>query len=153
MLERVRRWQHLGGIGPQWQWTTVQQYLEQLTQETPPTTVWHGELYLEFHRGCYTSHGDQKAAHDRAQRQLQEAERWCALAAITTSFSYPKEELKACWQQLLFNQFHDILPGSSIPEVYAEVAPTWQQLLTTTETVLREAQTALCQSIDGGEPR
>ncbi|BCX12595.1 MAG: alpha-mannosidase [Thermosynechococcus sp.] len=152
MLERVRRWQHLGGIGPQWQWTTLRQYLEQLSQETPPTTQWQGELYLEFHRGCYTSHGDQKAAHDRAQRQLQEAERWCALAAMTTAFSYPREELKTCWQQLLFNQFHDILPGSSIPEVYAEVNLTWQQLLTTTETLLKAAQTALWASIDYGTP-
>jgi len=152
MAEIVRRWQRLGGIGPQWQWTPVRSYLDQLMAETPPQAIWCDELYLEFHRGCYTSHGDQKAAHDRAQRQLQQAELWSTLAAIATATPYPQTTLKALWQQLLFNQFHDILPGSSIPEVYAEVNPTWQTLIDSTQNLLSQAQAAILTAIADGSP-
>ncbi len=152
MLEMVRRWQHLGGIGPQWQWTTVRAYLDQLMAESPPQQVWREELYLEFHRGCYTSHGDQKHAHDRAQRQLQQAEIWSSLATMATGAPYPQDLLKTLWQDLLLNQFHDILPGSSIPAVYAEVNPTWQRLLKKSEMLIQQAQTALLTAIDYGLP-
>lgn len=152
MLEIVRRWQRLEGIGPQWQWTTVRSYLDQLMAETPPQAIWQDELYLEFHRGCYTSHGDQKAAHDCAQRQLQQAELWSTLAAIATAAPYPQATLTHLWQQLLFNQFHDILPGSSSPEVYAEVNPTWQVLIDHTQNLISEAQAALLRAIDYGSP-
>jgi len=152
MVEMVRRWQRLGGIGPQWQWTTVRTYLEQLTAESPPVALWRDELYLEFHRGCYTSHGDQKAAHDRAQRQLQQAELWFSLATVATATPYPQATLKTLWQHLLFNQFHDILPGTSIPEVYAEVNPTWQILLEETQALIHQAQSAILDAIDYGSP-
>lgn len=85
--------------------------------------VWNDELYLELHRGCYTTHADRKAFNRRGEKLLYEAELWASLATIILGealYSYPKRQLEEAWKALLFNQFHDILPGTSIPEVFVE---------------------------------
>ncbi len=76
--------------------------------------VWDDELYLEYHRGTYTSQANTKRRNRRSEEMLLTAE---ALATVGAS-PYPRERLEAAWRLVLFNQFHDILPGSSIPEVY-----------------------------------
>jgi alpha-mannosidase len=90
--------------------------------------VWNDELYLEFHRGCYTTHGDQKRANQVCQTLLYEAELWASLAAIALHEPYPKAELETIWKELLFNQFHDILPGSSISKVFMDANEVWSQI-------------------------
>src|SRR5215831_4641067 len=74
-----------------------------------------GELYFELHRGTYTTQARTKWLNRRAQSVLREAEAWSVAAG-----SYPRAELDALWKALLLNQFHDILPGSSIDWVYEE---------------------------------
>jgi alpha-mannosidase len=88
--------------------------------------VWDDELYLEFHRGCYTSHADQKRYNRRCEHLLTEAEMFSAIATLTTHTPYPKAELETAWKKVLFNQFHDILPGSSIPEVFVDANQEWE---------------------------
>src|SRR5439155_8880891 len=73
-----------------------------------------GELYLEYHRGTYTTQARTKRASRRAERALHDAE----LLASVADEPWPREELDAAWQTLLLNHFHDILPGSSIGEVH-----------------------------------
>jgi alpha-mannosidase len=75
-----------------------------------------GELYFELHRGTYTSQSRTKRLNRLAQQSLREAEMW----SVATGGAYPSTELNALWQTLLLNQFHDILPGSSIDWVYEE---------------------------------
>jgi alpha-mannosidase len=79
-----------------------------------PATV-AGELYFELHRGTYTSQARTKRLNRAAQRALRGAEMWSVAAG-----DYPRDELEALWKTLLLNQFHDILPGSSIDWVYEE---------------------------------
>ena len=74
-----------------------------------------GELYLEYHRGTYTTQARTKRASRRAERALHDAE----LLAAVSDEPWPREELDGAWQTLLLNHFHDILPGSSIGEVHA----------------------------------
>ena len=74
-----------------------------------------GELYFELHRGTYTTQARTKRLNRQAQTALREAEMWSVAAG-----DYPAEELHGLWQTLLLNQFHDILPGSSIDWVYEE---------------------------------
>lgn len=76
-----------------------------------------GELYLEYHRGTYTTQASIKRANRQCERLLRDVEQ---LASVATSAGapYPSEELAALWKVVLTNQFHDILPGSSIREVY-----------------------------------
>ena len=72
-----------------------------------------GELYFELHRGTYTSQAGVKRGNRRGEGALHDAELLAALAGA----AYPREELVRLWETLLLNQFHDILPGSSINEV------------------------------------
>ena len=79
--------------------------------------TWTGELYFEKHRGTYTSQADVKAGNRWGEAALQEAELW---SAFTPSVGDGRAELDAAWKLLLVQQFHDILPGSSIHWVYED---------------------------------
>jgi alpha-mannosidase len=84
--------------------------------------VWNGELYLEFHRGTYTTQGRLKRLHRRAERDLVATEVLGAIRALAgdDTVSAGPVQLAPAWHTLLLNQFHDILPGSSIREVNVE---------------------------------
>ena len=81
--------------------------------------VWDGELYLEFHRGTYTSQGYNKMMNRRMEFALAECE-WLSAMAKLCGGRYEQETLVKNWQTVLRNQFHDIIPGSSIHEVYQD---------------------------------
>ncbi|MBW4526533.1 MAG: alpha-mannosidase [Phormidium tanganyikae FI6-MK23] len=114
MLEIAERWKR-SPFFPKLEFTTALNYLESL--EAPKDT-WNDELYLEFHRGCYTTHGDQKRFNRNAEAQLYSEEMRASLSEALIETDYFKTEFEAAWKILLFNQFHDILPGSSIQQVY-----------------------------------
>lgn len=154
MLEIYRRWQRLDGVSPELKFTTVIDYLDRLKEDSnlAELPVWTDELYLEFHRGCYTSHSDQKQANRQAEIQLYQAELWSALATLILEISYPQSELERLWKLMLFNQFHDILPGSAIPEVYEDANLAWNEVLTTTTDLLDTAHSHLLQQIQLPDP-
>ena len=91
-----------------------------------PLPVWKDELYLELHRGCYTVHADQKWYNRRCEDTLREAELYSAIAQMMGDFTYPQAALATAWKRVLFNQFHDILPGTAIPEVFETANRDWQ---------------------------
>ncbi len=78
--------------------------------------TWDDELYLEYHRGTYTTQARQKWSLARSEAMLRTSE---ALAAFDTA-AYPRQRIEGIWRRVLFNQFHDILPGSSIHQVYLD---------------------------------
>ena len=86
-------------------------------RRTGRTPKWVGELYLEYHRGTYTSIAKVKKGNRKAEWQLQQAEALSATDALLGG-SYDADGLKKAWRKVLHNQFHDIIPGSSIFEVY-----------------------------------
>ncbi len=77
--------------------------------------VWAGELYLECHRGTYTTQALMKKYNRLLELRLRDVELLGVLAG-----DWPKRELDRIWKNTLLNQFHDILPGSSIPWVYED---------------------------------
>ena len=81
------------------------------------TPTWVGELYLEIHRGTYTSIAKVKKGNRKAEQMLQKAEAFSYLDRYFGG-SYDADGLYAAWRKTLHNQFHDILPGSSIHDVY-----------------------------------
>ena len=86
-----------------------------------PVPVWDGELYLEYHRGTYTSQAEIKRANRKAEVLYHNAEWLSALADVLNGEDrYPVDELREGWELILLNQFHDILPGSSIRQVYED---------------------------------
>ncbi|HEY9614372.1 alpha-mannosidase, partial [Allocoleopsis sp.] len=101
---------------------------ESMSPSLASIPVWDDELYLEFHRGCYTTHADQKFWNRRCEGLLYQAELFASLATLSTGADYPQTELEEAWKKVLFNQFHDILPGTSIPEVFVEANTAWQEV-------------------------
>lgn len=153
MLEVARRWQNSPAF-PQMEFKTATAYLEELSHQFDGETlpVWNDELYLEFHRGCYTTHADQKQANRRSEQLLYKVELFSALATQISDTPYPKLEIEAAWKQVLFNQFHDILPGSSIPEVYTDANRDWQEVERVGNQLLEAALATLCQHITLPQP-
>ncbi|QSF47396.1 alpha-mannosidase [Paenibacillus tianjinensis] len=125
MLEMRRRLERLPGI-PTLKTGRADEYFESLKKTVKNTDqyvhTWDGELYLEYHRGTYTSQAYNKRMNRKLELLYREAE-WLQvlLAAESGSFlQYPAEELLEGWKIILRNQFHDIIPGSSIREVYED---------------------------------
>ena len=92
---------------------------------------WNGELYLEYHRGTLTSVAKNKANNRKSERVLKELELLSALALAQSGASYPSEQINGFWEAVLINQFHDILPGTSIPEVYVDSDNEYGELFST----------------------
>jgi alpha-mannosidase len=144
MLEIAQRWQQ-SPFFPRMEFTSAVDYLSLINslpgQKTLP--VWKDELYLEFHRGCYTTHADQKRWNRQCEGLLYQAELFASLATLTAGDIYPKIELEDAWKKVLFNQFHDILPGSSIPEVYVDANEAWIEVEQVCQSILNKAISSL----------
>ena len=91
---------------------------------------WVGELYLEFHRGTYTSMAKNKKNNRECEFLCQETETLSILDNLLLKGEYPKQKLHNNWKLLLLNQFHDIIPGSSILEVYEDSDMQYAQVRT-----------------------
>ncbi|MHA1315256.1 MAG: alpha-mannosidase [Candidatus Helarchaeota archaeon] len=99
---------------------TMEEYFKMIEKEQDRLPIWNDEMYLETHRGVYTSHVWLKELNRKAEIDMQNVELLSTLMALH-GMPYPKKRLEKLWKLILFNQFHDILPGSSIPEVYEDV--------------------------------
>ena len=119
MLEQLELWQDQPVAAGQ-RHGSLRAYLDPLESLAGQLPVWRDELYLELHRGCATSRPDQKRHNRSLERLLREAD----LAAVL--FALPVEGAEGGWRNLLFQQFHDILPGTSIPEVFEQAEPQWR---------------------------
>jgi alpha-mannosidase len=113
----------------------------QAEYESPP--VWVGEMYLELHRGTYTSQANTKLGNRRSEHLLREAELWCATAAVRAGRSYPAAELKRLWRLVLMQQFHDILPGSSIAWVHQDAERNYGAVGKQLEAIITDAARAV----------
>jgi alpha-mannosidase len=143
MLDRARRFGDLEGA-PRVAIEIPAEFFaaaeEEYAAEAP---VWSGEMYLEFHRGVYTSQVAMKQGNRRTEHLLREAELWAATAAVRTDHPYPYDELDRIWRAMLLNQFHDILPGSSIAWVHREAREVYARLEHELDALVGDATTAL----------
>ncbi|WP_104044662.1 alpha-mannosidase [Arthrobacter sp. ZGTC412] len=127
---------------------SAESFFKQAEGEYPSLPVWVGEMYLELHRGTYTSQARTKKGNRRSEHMLREAELWCATAAVRTagSFAYPAAELKRLWRLVLLQQFHDILPGSSIAWVHQDAERNYEAIEADLETLIAGAAKAVLGS-------
>lgn len=100
--------------------------LDQRVRGNRRLPTWEGELYFEYHRGTYTSMARNKRSNRKAELHMMDLELLCVLAADRVA--YPAADLDAMWKGILINQFHDILPGSSIHEVYEVTKKEYAEL-------------------------
>lgn len=109
---------------------------------------WVGELYLEYHRGTYTSMARNKRFNRRAEFACQDLELYGILGEKAGK-EYPDSKLHEMWTVLLRNQFHDILPGSSIKEVYEESKEEYQKLFAEYHAATEDIMEGLTNAING----
>lgn len=99
--------------------------------------VWEGEFYFEYHRGTYTSMARNKRANRKSELMLMDLELLSVLAE-RAGMDYPAKELEQMWKIVLLNQFHDILPGSAIHEVYEQTKKEYAALAEQAQRLIRE---------------
>jgi alpha-mannosidase len=147
-LEYARRLRDLEGA-PRLRMASPGEFFDHLRERRPPDRRYVGELYFQAHRGVYTSQARTKAANRRAEFALREAELWGSLARWTNGFDFGPGHLENEWRTLLLNQFHDILPGSSIQRVYQEAEAGLGQVIEQAESIALQAASNLAGKEDG----
>ncbi|KIV87793.1 hypothetical protein PV11_03315 [Exophiala sideris] len=156
MLERLDRFQKLsdtvGAIPRVGIINHVDEFFEGIQKRTQGGTTlvtWHGELYLEFHRGTYTSQARTKLNNRRAEIMLRELEYLTSMALFTKGHDYPKDTLDSMWEDVLLCQFHDVLPGSCIEMVYEDTTVIYEEVMKKGRSIREEALAALSADADG----
>ncbi|WP_017295572.1 alpha-mannosidase [Geminocystis herdmanii] len=157
MLEVAKRYDN-SPFFPQINFTSAQQYLDKISsisdEKLSTLPLWNNELYLELHRGCYTTHGDQKYQNRYAERLLYQAELFSTIAlilaqkfnlnfSITAVNNQQYNAIKENWQKVLLNQFHDILPGTSITPVFEDANQLWQEVIADTQHILKSSLSSI----------
>ena len=121
--------------------------LHEKVKDSKRLPTWIGELYFEFHRGTYTSMARNKRGNRKSEYAMMELELLSVLAE-NAGKAYPTEELNRMWEMILTNQFHDILPGSSIHEVYEQTKKEYAEIAETSAKLIGERMEALCGTKD-----
>ena len=148
MIEYGRRLGNMPGV-PRCTFGTVEQFFEDVsrTVDAGKLPAWNDELYLELHRGCQTTQARTKRNNRKSELLYRDAE-MLAAGALLLGGAYPQAELQRGWEQLLCNQFHDILPGSSINEVYRDADQDYAWVREVGEQARQEAMAAIVSEID-----
>ncbi|MDR6685559.1 alpha-mannosidase [Arthrobacter sp. 1088] len=144
MVAAARRTADLEG-SPKVRMGTAKDFFTAAEAEYRNLPVWVGEMYLEMHRGTYTSQAKTKRGNRRSEHLLREAELWCSTAAVRLgeAYAYPETELKRLWRLVLLQQFHDILPGSSIAWVHQDAERNYEAIARDLEVIIGQAAQAL----------
>ncbi len=138
MLENVQELAHHPGA-PRVRPGTVREFMEDLEKVANSLPVWNGEFYLEYHRGTYTSQAKNKRNNRKSEFLMHDAEFLAAWASLLNEHAYPHEQITKAWELICLNQFHDILPGSSIGEVYEDSDRDYAAIRDLGEQVLENA--------------
>jgi alpha-mannosidase len=155
MLDRERRLERIPTF-PALRGDVPVQALERMQKEATAAPVIHDELYLEYHRGTYTSQSEMKAWNRRMEGLLGLTE----AAAVHASFfapadawyDYPRGALTQAWEKVLFNQFHDLLPGSGIAPIYQDAEADYREAQRLTLIELERAGETIAGALDTRPP-
>ncbi|MBC7328417.1 alpha-mannosidase [bacterium] len=140
-IEKGRRFSKLPGL-PACKFSTAKDFFSQIggKKDLP---VWDDELYLEYHRGTLTTQARNKRWNRKSEFLLRDAEFLAFFAG-----KYPKEKFDRAWKLVLLNQFHDILPGSSIGEVYVDSKKDYEEIFAIGEEIKKESLSLLAKRIN-----
>jgi alpha-mannosidase len=142
ILNRVRKYNKLY-IAPDFIHSNSRDFLKGIEKDMgKDIPVWKDELYLEYHRGTYTTQAETKKNNRKSESMISGAEKIAAIAHLTGS-EYPQKELEDSWKIILTNQFHDILPGSSIAPVYHDAQESYRKA----QKIIKKVENASFKSI------
>ncbi len=133
MVEKVRRFQKIPGL-PEVKMGQAKDFFEAVEKDRDALPVWDGEMYYENHRGTFTSQAFVKKNNRKGEYMLRNAEMLSLLDG-----TYNKEKLEKLWRLLLTNQFHDILPGTSIEEVFVNTREEYEVMNKEGEKIISDA--------------
>jgi alpha-mannosidase len=121
MLDRVNHLRDPNTVFPKIEFSTAKEFFADLTQDLPNLKVptWKDELYFEYHRGVMTTQADTKQRIRRDEELMLDAEKYASLASLFGR-SYPQDQFELDWKNLLFDHFHDVMPGSGIAVNYLD---------------------------------
>lgn len=121
------------------------------TENNPKIPHWNGELYLEFHRGTYTSQAKNKKYNRKSEFMFQRAETLSLIDEHLNGYKYRKEDMMNAWETILLNQFHDIIPGSSIKEVYEVSHQQYEEIGVVGNEIINDTTTDIANSVEASD--
>jgi alpha-mannosidase len=159
-IESIHRYDQMGTFG-RMSMSSPRRYFDELAARRGEAgmaelPVWRDDL--QHHAaGCYSAHSGIKAWVRRTQAALLSAERWGAIGAVTNGLAYPRQELDHGWKQLLFNQFHDILPGSAIEPAYDDARDQLGEAVALSKRIITRVHNVIARQVgvpaeDGTQP-
>jgi len=161
-----------GHVTPKYEFGTAQSYFSAIENQVapdsptwnyqsiakgykPPTAVadkisiptWNTELYLEYHRGVFTTQANHKHNMRTAEEEVLNAEKWASLAWLDGK-NYPGAELTEDWKKVLFNQFHDLAAGSGIGVIYKDAQKDYDVVRWSTDEISADALKTIAERVD-----
>ncbi len=147
MIENIEQMNNHPGA-PRVRTGTIREFMDRIENEiADQLPVWNGEFYLEYHRGTYTSQARNKRNNRKSEFLLHDGEFLAAWATLLTGVAYPTDEIAKAWELICLNQFHDILPGSSIGPVYEDSTRDYQTIRELGDIVLECAISVLATTL------
>jgi len=110
--------------------------------------TWDSELYLEYHRGVYTTQAMHKHNMRTSEEELLNAEKWSSLAWVLAGRAYPSDGLTEDWKKVLFNQFHDLAAGSGIADIYKDSRQDYQWVRMSTDAISSAALKTMAEHVN-----
>lgn len=150
MMERLRRLRGasdtIGGLPKVSGGQSVTSWYEEIARKTnygKDLATWNGELYLEFHRGTLTTEATTKLNNRKTEILLHDVEFLATMASVCSDFKYPRKDINDLWEKVLLNQFHDVLPGSSIEMVYEDADKLYDEVYCGANKLIKNSLRAL----------
>jgi alpha-mannosidase len=146
MIDRIERLKTLD-VYPAIEYGTTAKYLDWIkAQDLSRVPTWKDELYLEYHQGTYTTQAAMKLHNRQSEVLLTNAEKFSSIASLYGR-PYGSDALAGAWQGVLFNQFHDLLPGSGIREIYLDAAEDYEAAMAAGTHELRSSLERIASSV------
>ncbi|MGA7850978.1 MAG: alpha-mannosidase [Terriglobales bacterium] len=149
MLDEANRLRDPNTVFPKIEFSTAKEFFADLAQELPNLKVptWKDELYFEYHRGVYTSQADTKQRIRRDEELMLDAEKYASLASLLGR-SYPQDQFEFAWKNLLFDHFHDVMPGSGIAVNYLDAKRNLEDVARSAKEIAHAALDEILAHID-----
>ncbi|MEW6457240.1 MAG: glycoside hydrolase family 38 C-terminal domain-containing protein [Acidobacteriota bacterium] len=130
-----------------WKHGKIIDFFKDLEKYRDKLPTWDDELYLEYHRGTFTSQADIKKLNRQSEVLALSLEKFSSISRFF-EHEYPQGKINFLWEKILFNQFHDILPGSSIPEVYLDAKVDYRIIKRIGNELLNESLKNISKNIN-----
>lgn len=152
-IESIHRYHRMGSFG-ELIMSSPRAFFDEVIARHDPDTLPEWRADLQHHAaGCYSAHSGIKAWQRRAQHAVLSAERWAIIADLlggneNPALAYPREDLGRAWQQVLFNQFHDVLPGSAIESAYDDARDQLGEAVAISKRLITRSHNVIAAHLD-----